>query len=269
MIYEHRIIVDWPGELRSFSERKGSPFQADWAKTMTHLEYELGRLEASDVVLETAHSRDDVRMDGSVKTNATPMHPGVILSFDSMHGPLRYFTDAYNAWRANVRAIGLGLEALRAVDRYGISGRGEQYTGFARLMAAIGRPDLALDPAYASNASRCARREALDAAIAAWTRTLPAKQAEALLEAADVPCSRLYDIADCASDPHFRARGAVLEVADPLIGRTLHPGPAIRLDGEAPEDVVAWPGPAAGAHTDYVLRELLGLVEHPHRRDQA
>ena len=140
---------------------------------------------------------------------------------------------------------------------------------FARLMAAIGRPDLALDPAYASNASRCARREALDAAIAAWTRTLPAKQAEALLEAADVPCSRLYDIADCASDPHFRARGAVLEVADPLIGRTLHPGPAIRLDGEAPEDVVAWPGPAAGAHTDYVLRELLGLVEHPHRRDQA
>jgi crotonobetainyl-CoA:carnitine CoA-transferase CaiB-like acyl-CoA transferase len=131
---------------------------------------------------------------------------------------------------------------------------------FARLMAAIGRPDLARDPTYASNASRCAHREALDTAIAAWTRTLPAKQAEALLEAADVPCSRLYDIADCANDPHFRARGSVLEVADPLIGRTLHPGPAIRLDGDAPEDIVAWPGPAAGAHTEYVLRELLGLA---------
>ena len=130
---------------------------------------------------------------------------------------------------------------------------------FARLMAAIGRPDLARDPAYASNASRCKHRETLDTAIAVWTRTLPAKQAEALLEAADVPCSRLYDIADCANDPHFRARGSVQEVADPLIGRTLHPGPAIRLDGDAPEDIVAWPGPAAGAHTDYVLRELLGV----------
>src|ERR1700733_15493526 len=129
---------------------------------------------------------------------------------------------------------------------------------FARLMAAIGRPDLALDPAYASNASRCARRTELDAAIAAWTRTLPARKAEAQLEAADVPCSRLYDIADCANDPHFRARGSVLEVTDPLIGPTLHPGPAIRLDGDAPEDVVGWPGPAAGAHTEYVLRELLG-----------
>ncbi len=130
---------------------------------------------------------------------------------------------------------------------------------FARMMAAIGRPDLAADPAYATNADRCARREALDQAIAAWTRTLPAAEAEAILEAAEVPCSRLFDIADCAADPHFRARGAVLEVTDPLIGRTLHPGPAIRLDGEAPEDVVGWTGPAPGAHTDYVLHELLGL----------
>ncbi len=124
---------------------------------------------------------------------------------------------------------------------------------FRRLMEAIGRPDLAGDPAYAKNANRCARRDALDAAIATWTRTLPAKDAEARLEAADVPCSRLYDIADCANDPHFLARGSVQQVMDPLIGRTLHPGPAIRMDGDASDTVVAWPGPAAGEHTDYVL----------------
>jgi len=129
---------------------------------------------------------------------------------------------------------------------------------FARLMAAIGRPDLAREPRYATNADRCAHRHELDAAIADWSRTLPAREAEARLEAADVPCSRLYDIADCASDPHFRARASVQEVADPLIGRTLHPGPVIRLDGEEPAAVVAWPGPAAGAHTDYVLHTLLG-----------
>jgi crotonobetainyl-CoA:carnitine CoA-transferase CaiB-like acyl-CoA transferase len=98
---------------------------------------------------------------------------------------------------------------------------------FARLMAAIGRPDR--DLAHARNADRCAHRETLDAAIVAWTRTLPAKEAEARLDAADVPCSRLYDIADCAGDPHFLARGSVQAVDDPLIGRTLHPGPAIRL----------------------------------------
>jgi crotonobetainyl-CoA:carnitine CoA-transferase CaiB-like acyl-CoA transferase len=130
---------------------------------------------------------------------------------------------------------------------------------FARLMAAIDRPELARDAAYATNADRCAHRDALDEAIAAWTRMLPAKEAQSLLEAADVPCSRLYDIADCANDPHFRARAAVQEVADPLIGPTLHPGPVIRMDGVAPEAVVAWPGPAAGEHTEYVLRQLLGM----------
>jgi formyl-CoA transferase len=134
---------------------------------------------------------------------------------------------------------------------------------FSRLMAAIGRPELAQDPAYATNGDRCAHRADLDAAIAAWTRTLPAKGAEARLEAADVPCSRLYDIADCANDAHFRARGAVQAVDDPLIGRTLHPGPAIRLDGDPPESAIGWTGPAAGAHTDYVLGTLLGLPERP------
>jgi len=128
---------------------------------------------------------------------------------------------------------------------------------FRRLAVAIGRPELGEDPRYATNAERCARRDELDAAIADWTRGRTTNEAEAVLEAAEVPASRLYDIADCAADPHFRARRAVLEVADPLIGPTLHPGPAIRLDGDPPEAVVGWPGPAVGKHTAYVLNGLL------------
>jgi crotonobetainyl-CoA:carnitine CoA-transferase CaiB-like acyl-CoA transferase len=136
---------------------------------------------------------------------------------------------------------------------------------FRRLMTAVRRPELGEDPRYATNGDRCARRDELDAAIAAWTRQHPARDAEATLEAADVPCSRLYDIADCAQDPHFVARRSVLQVDDPLIGPTLHPGPTIRLDGDAPEATVAWPGPAVGAHTDYVLHTLLGL---PNRQER-
>ncbi len=130
---------------------------------------------------------------------------------------------------------------------------------FTRLARTISRPEFAADPRYATNADRCAHREELDAAIAAWTSTLPAKKAQEKLEAADVPCSRLYDIADCATDPHLLARKSIQAVLDPLIGQTLHPGPAIRLDGDPPEAVIGWTGPAVGAHTDYVLRSLLGL----------
>ena len=129
---------------------------------------------------------------------------------------------------------------------------------FARLMAAIGRPDLARDPAYATNAFRCAHREALDAAIAAWTRTLPAKEAEALLEAAECP-ARACSTSRIAPTTRISGARTVQEVVDPLIGRTLHPGPAIRLDGMRRR---TWwlAGPAVGEHTDYVLRRVVGTV---------
>ncbi|MCU0887069.1 MAG: CoA transferase [Rubritepida sp.] len=129
---------------------------------------------------------------------------------------------------------------------------------FRRLMGVIGRMDLADDPRMATNGGRCDHAAELDAAIADWTRTLPAKDAEAALEAAEVPCSRLYDIADCANDPHFVARGLVQKVADPLLGEVLHPAPPFRLDGVAPGDMIRWPGRAAGADNDHVFHELLG-----------
>ncbi len=129
---------------------------------------------------------------------------------------------------------------------------------FRRLMAAIGRPALAEDPRFATNGLRCDNMAVLDDAIAAWTRTQPAAAAEAILEQAEVPCSRLYDIRDCAEDPHFRARQVVMEVADPLLGPVLHPAAPFRLDGVAPQAMVRWTGPAAGAHNDHVFGTLLG-----------
>ncbi|WP_379541460.1 CoA transferase [Teichococcus cervicalis] len=129
---------------------------------------------------------------------------------------------------------------------------------FRRLMAAIGRPELAADPRMADNAGRCAHAAELDAAIAAWTRTLPAKQAQDILEGAEVPCSRLYDIKDIAEDPHFRARDTVMAVQDPLIGQVLHPAAPFRFDGVAPAEMVRWTGPAIGAHNAQVFRDWLG-----------
>jgi crotonobetainyl-CoA:carnitine CoA-transferase CaiB-like acyl-CoA transferase len=129
---------------------------------------------------------------------------------------------------------------------------------FKRLMGAIGRDDLGADPRMASNAGRCEHVAELDAAIAAWTRGRSGREAEDVLEAAEVPCSRLYDMRDCAEDPHFRARDLVMPVADPLLGEVLHPAAPFRFDGVAPREMVRWTGPAAGAHNGEVFRRLLG-----------
>ncbi|WP_426959167.1 CaiB/BaiF CoA transferase family protein [Muricoccus radiodurans] len=129
---------------------------------------------------------------------------------------------------------------------------------YRRLMTRIGRADLADDPRMATNAGRCAHAGELDGAIADWTRTLTAAEAQAAMEAVQVPCSRLYDMRDCVEDPHFQARELVMEVQDPLIGPILHPAAPFRFDGLPPRDMVRWTGPAVGAHNAYVFGTLLG-----------
>lgn len=127
-----RPISHWPPEFsrtRNFS----NPFRAGWSDTLHTLQFELEKLGAREVVIEIALDEGEIRLDGWPRANSRPRHPGVIVSFESKHGPLRYGTDAFPDWQANVRAIALGLEALRKVDRYGIGKRGEQYQGWKAL----------------------------------------------------------------------------------------------------------------------------------------
>lgn len=131
---QFRPISSWPPE---FSRKKqySNPFRAPYPDTIERLHRELGHLKASNAVIELALSESDIRLDGLPRAHARPSHPGVIVSFDSRHGPLRYGTDAFPDWEANLRAIALGLEALRRVDRYGLGKRGEQYAGWRQLGA--------------------------------------------------------------------------------------------------------------------------------------
>src|SRR5690606_33906720 len=66
-----------------------------------------------------------------------------------------------------------------------IGGNGDSI--FKRLMRAIDRPDLADDPALASNAGRAGRADEIDGAIAAWTSQRSLDEALDVMEAAQVP----------------------------------------------------------------------------------
>jgi hypothetical protein len=103
--------------------------------TLDLLDREVYHLGADRAVLQLALTERDIRNDGLPRAQARPSHPGVILAFESTYGPLQYATDAFTTWQDNLRAIALGLEALRKVDRYGITRNGTQYTGFRALMA--------------------------------------------------------------------------------------------------------------------------------------
>ena len=78
---------------------------------------------------------------------------------------------------------------------------------FKRLMAAIGRQDLADDPGLAHNEGRVARTEELDGVIAGWCAQHDLDKVLQVLAAAEVPSGKIFDIADIVRDAHYQARG--------------------------------------------------------------
>jgi formyl-CoA transferase len=131
-----------------------------------------------------------------------------------------------------------------------IAGNGDSI--FKRLMALIGRADLAEDPGLARNDGRAARAGEIDAAIEAWTLTQSIDGALAALTKAAVPSGRIYSAKDIAEDEHYRARNVIekvksadgLEVEVPGIMPKLSENPgAIRFRapvlGENTDDVLA------------------------------
>jgi hypothetical protein len=112
---------------------RSTPFASSWSATEALLDRELRQLKARDVVLELDFLEGQIRIDGRPRATARAATPATRLAFESIHGPLTYATDVFPTWQDNVRAIALGLEALRKVDRYGVVRRGEQYQGFKQL----------------------------------------------------------------------------------------------------------------------------------------
>lgn len=121
---------------------QSSPFVASWDSTLDLLRREVEMLSDKAwpmCVIEVDVPESSIRQDGNMAARAVVHSHRVAVSFDSRYGPLRYEcgtfdgTYSYPGWRSNVRAIALGLEALRKFVRYGIARRGEQYTGWAAL----------------------------------------------------------------------------------------------------------------------------------------
>jgi len=125
---------------------------------------------------------------------------------------------------------------------------------FKRLMQTIGRPDLGEAPEFAQNDGRAAQSEMLDAAISAWSSSLPIDDVLQALEQAEVPAGRIYNVADIVADPHYQAREMILDAQLPGGTHIKMPGIVPKLS-ETPGSI-NWQGPALGQHTDSVLGDL-------------
>jgi formyl-CoA transferase len=136
-----------------------------------------------------------------------------------------------------------------------------QDTVFTRLAAAMGQPELAQDPRYATHGARGAHQQELDALVERWTQSLTTQDALAAMDEHGVPAGLIYRAPEMLEDPHFKAREAIVSVPHPDFGELRMQNVAPKLS-ETPGSVRS-PSPELGQHNDEVYLQLLGLTrEH-------
>jgi crotonobetainyl-CoA:carnitine CoA-transferase CaiB-like acyl-CoA transferase len=127
---------------------------------------------------------------------------------------------------------------------------------FKRLCKAMGQPELAEDPRFAAAQERNKRPDDLDDIIAQWTTAHTLVELEKILDTADVPATRIFNIADIFANPHYRARGMLVPTPDDDLGSVTLVAPVPRLDDTPGQ--VRHAGRRVGQNTRQVLAEVVG-----------
>jgi formyl-CoA transferase len=124
------------------------------------------------------------------------------------------------------------------------------------FIAAIGQPELADDPRFASSESRWENRPALDAIVEAWTRRHSKHEVMKVLGDAGVPCGATLDTGEVLADPHLRERDMIVDIDYPTRGTYQTVGCPVKLSDSLAE--VTRP-PLLGEHTAELLEALCGV----------
>ncbi|MBU6256949.1 MAG: CoA transferase [Burkholderiales bacterium] len=127
---------------------------------------------------------------------------------------------------------------------------------FRRLAVAMDRPELATDPRFALQAVRNENEVELEALIGEWTRAHDLAHLKSVLEAADVPATNVYTVADIFDDPHFKSRDMLVPTPDDDLGEVTLAGVVPKMS--ASPGRIRWAGHRVGQDTRDVLQKLAG-----------
>jgi CoA:oxalate CoA-transferase len=125
---------------------------------------------------------------------------------------------------------------------------------FGAFCGAIGQPELAADPRFASDSDRRLNETLLARAIEDWAAELSTDQAVALLSAAGVPASALATPRAVWTSDRVRRCGLVSEVPHPAFGALSLPEQPVRFGGILRGSRQAAPG--LNEHGDAIRAEM-------------
>jgi crotonobetainyl-CoA:carnitine CoA-transferase CaiB-like acyl-CoA transferase len=123
------------------------------------------------------------------------------------------------------------------------------------LATTIGRPDLASDPALATEAGRYERYDELEAVLTDWCAARDVMSTFHELQAAGIPAAPLYDDELLLTDPNVQAREWIRPLRGTDVGEYFHLGHALSGLPQVWERA----SPSLGEDNEYVFKKLLGL----------
>lgn len=131
---------------------------------------------------------------------------------------------------------------------------------FRRLCGAMGRPELAADPRFATHIARGNHQEEIEGIVAEWASERDAREIDQVLNDVGVVAAPVYTVADIFQDPQYRAREMLVEYEDPELGSYVGPGLVPRFS--ATPGAVRWSGQwRPGRHNGEVYGGLLEIPE--------
>jgi crotonobetainyl-CoA:carnitine CoA-transferase CaiB-like acyl-CoA transferase len=152
-------------------------------------------------------------------------------------------------------------DTFRCVDDTFVALAAPSPEEFKGLCLAMGRPGLADDPRFKDHLTRLQEENATEilSIIAAWVRTKTPEEVEELAEKHGFAASHLYTTKDVVEDRHFRERGFMTEVDDPLLGQFLDYEFPVMMSKSPPK--VRWSVRAVGFDNEYIMIHHLGKSE--------
>ncbi|MGY9074278.1 MAG: CaiB/BaiF CoA transferase family protein [Acidimicrobiales bacterium] len=130
---------------------------------------------------------------------------------------------------------------------------------YARLCLAMGQPNLATDPRFATHVERGARQTELDDLIVDWSGSLSIDELEVALDEHSIPYGRIFTAPDMLADPQFAARQMISRFEDEVLGGEVPMASPVPKFSRTPANIIAV-GPKLGEHTDWALTEVAGCT---------
>jgi len=129
---------------------------------------------------------------------------------------------------------------------------------FRRLAIAMGQPNLIDDERFATPVLRSRNEDDLDEIISNWTKQHSLAELENILDAADVPAAKVYNMSDIFADSHYRAREMLVDLMEPQLQSVTVAGVVPKLS-QSPGRL-NWAGRRIGQDTRAILQSLIGLT---------